>query len=149
MITIISDGQRLSNQAPVPGPRGPTPPEPDVTKGTAAKWGVPLSETGINISRFVVRYYPEVDVTFPNIVGNTAWRAVSQKLSRTVECEGEIKDGTGIMAFTVGVVTAFANKTNYFPTEIGGSLFLDEATVTASRKGWLTVNVKATARGSL
>lgn len=110
--------------------------------------GVAADEVGININRFSVRYYPEVNEVIPNAVGNTLWRVVSINFSREVTCEGEVLSNTGIMVFTVAAALAFANNTGDF-TPVGGTFYLDEATVTASRNGWLSVAIRASARATL
>lgn len=112
-----------------------------------AKYGVP-NEVGINIERFVCRYYPEVNEVIPNYVGNTMLRVVSDRMSRDIQIEGEVLHNTGIMLFTVATVLTFANAVSHFGI-VGGSFYFDEATVTASRKGWLSVSLKVSARGRL
>ena len=106
------------------------------------------AEVGININRFTVRYYLETNESIPGIVGNTLWRVVSDKFSREIVCEGEILKDTGVMLFTMAAVLTFANITNDF-TPVGGNFYMDEATVTASRNGWLSVSIKASAKATL
>lgn len=113
-----------------------------------AKRGVPQNEVGINVSRFIVRYYPEINENVPDAVGNTLWRVVSDRLSREVQCDGEIINNTGLMIITVAAALTFANDVLEFPGT-GGTFYLDEATVTASRNGWVSVSIKASARGRL
>ncbi len=104
--------------------------------------GIELDEIGIVARQFQVRYYPEVDQRFQNFVGETFLRSVSQKFSREVTCEGEVRGTGGIMAFTLGVACTFANDVADFgPT--GGTLLLDEATITQTRGGWRSVSVRA------
>jgi hypothetical protein len=118
-------------------------------EGTGAQLKFGLTEQlGINISRFTVKYYPEINDTLPGVVGTTKWRVMSANLSRDVECEGEIMTNTGVMAFTLGAVITFANSVTHF-TGTAGSFYLDEATVTATRGGWTTVSIKASAKATL
>jgi hypothetical protein len=106
------------------------------------------SEVGINISRFTVRYYPEVNENVVGIGGVTIWRVVSAKFSREIQCDGEILKNTGVMLWTVASALTFQNFASDF-IPVGGTFYMDEATVTASRNGWLSVSIKASARATL
>jgi hypothetical protein len=145
-IALIAQGQQT-----ITDPLSGGPDIPSVGRkigGINAVYGVPLNEVGINISRFSIKYFPEVDATFPDYVGQTAVRVVSANFSRTVECDGEVIATIGIMAFTLAIACSFANAVSHFgPT--GGSFYLDEATVDASRRGWVSVKIKATAKATL
>lgn len=110
----------------------------------AVKHGIDANETGINIRRFQVRYFPEVDIRHQNLAGETFLRSVSSRFSREVVCEGEIKGTTGIMDFTLGIACVFANIVSDFGPS-GGSFLLDDATVSQERRGWKSVAVRASA----
>lgn len=113
-----------------------------------AIYGIPHAEQGINVTNITIRYFPEVDTSFPDSVGHTRWRAVSQYFSRTVECRGEITGNTGIMAFTLGAACTFANNVaGFYPC--AGTFYLDEASVTYVNRGWFGVKVKVTAKATM
>jgi hypothetical protein len=116
--------------------------------GFAPVRGVRRNEIGINVSRFMVRYYPEVNEVIPDLVGNTLWRVCSNNLSRDVQCEGEIVNNTGLMILTVATALSFANDVLEFPGSTG-TFYMDEATVTESRNGWVSVSIRASAKGTL
>jgi hypothetical protein len=108
--------------------------------------GMPQSEIGINVKRFQVRYFPEVDIRHGDVVGQTFLRSVSQQFSREISCEGEILGNTGIMLFTLGVAIASPNGFHNVLTDFGngaGNIFLDDAVVNYQRNGWASVAVRA------
>jgi hypothetical protein len=113
----------------------------------ALAYGV-TNEAGINISRCIVRYFPEVDENVMDAYDQTIWRVQSANLSRSVEIEGEIIKNVGVMVFTLATALTFANVMSSFGNP-HGSFYLDEATTTYARNGWQKVNIKATARPTL
>jgi hypothetical protein len=106
------------------------------------KWGV-SAEAGINISRFQVRYFPEQDERITGDVDQTLIRIQSQYFNREITVEGEIKFTPygGLMFFTMGVACGLANTTSHF-YPVAGTVYLDEATVTSARNGWVTLVMK-------
>jgi hypothetical protein len=114
--------------------------------GNALAWGV-AAETGINIKRFQVRFYPEINAKLPGAVGSGLLRVVSATLSRDIEIEGEITGTAGVMAYTVAAALTFANNIAGFGA--GGTVYLDEATVTKVRGGWASISVKASSIGTI
>lgn len=115
-----------------------------------AKRGAKI-EVGINIQRSVMRYYPEVNDTVPNVAGQTQWRVVSDKFSRDVEFQGEVLSNTGVMLWTMASALTFAADKDEFTGQGGsaGTFYMDDATVTAARAGWLSVVIKASAKPTL
>jgi hypothetical protein len=106
------------------------------------RWGVTRDETGINIKRWQVRYFPRVNERFPDQYGNVRVRSVSAYFSREILCEGEYVGAGGVMSFTLGASLAFANwATTWGPA--GGSILLEDATYTEERDGWRWVSIRA------
>jgi len=103
----------------------------------------PIIEVGINISRFQVRYYPEVNERFKDEYGSTMIRSVSQHFSREVSLEGEFVGGaSGVMALTLGTSATFANGSpEFLPCGIG-ALYVDDITVNRRRRGWKTISAR-------
>lgn len=106
-----------------------------------------IYETGINISKFQVRYYPEVNERWKNYAGDTVVRAVDINFSRDIAIEGEYVGGLqGIMALALGTAVTFANKTNEWNSPaIMGAIFLDEITVNKARGAWKTITARFSA----
>lgn len=116
--------------------------------GISPGYGVLHAELGINVSNFSVKFFPEVNVPLPDAVGNTRYRVMSQFFSRTLECQGEVTGTTGIMAFALATACTFANRVDWYGP-VYGTFYLDEATVTQMRSGWVGVRMKATAIATL
>src|SRR5947207_8488950 len=108
------------------------------TPWSLAQRGVELNETALNINvrRFVVRYFPEVNEKLPDNFGETIARGISDKFSRDITFEGETL-GAAILALAVAI--SFANDVDDFGDGSGLILF-DEGTVTQERGGWRSLN---------
>lgn len=112
--------------------------------------GNPLDETGINLESFSCRYYPQFKDKLNNYQGQARAWAMPDKLNREVTVTGEvISGGTGIMAMKFLTAYVFTNAVTSFEATNGGGnaggFYVDEATVSSQRDGWLTVNVRASA----
>src|SRR5581483_3920978 len=105
---------------------------------TSVQRGIELAESGIVVRRIQVRYFAEVNDRLEGITGEATVRAISQKFSREITCEGEVSGAIGIMAFTLGSACAFANDVATFGDGTG-KILLDEATETQERGGWRSV----------
>lgn len=106
--------------------------------------GIAVAETGINVSRFVVRFFGYVNDRLNGITGEVVVRGVSQKFSREVTAEGEVTGATGIIAFTLAAIVTFANSVTLFGGAGNAGIFLlDEATDTQERDAWHRVSVRA------
>ena len=114
---------------------------------TGAQRGVLSTETGIAARRFQVRYYPQVNERLEDNFGEIIARAISDKFSREITCEGEITGpGTGVLLFYCGSTVTFANVLNDFKDNAVnpvGRILMDEATVTQERAGWKSVSIRA------
>jgi hypothetical protein len=109
--------------------------------GFTGQRGVELTETGISIERFEVRYFPEVFEAIPDNLGETRGRAISQKFSREVTIEGEVLGATGIMAAALATAVVPANDVATFG-DGSGTLLLQEVTETQSRADWRKISMK-------
>jgi hypothetical protein len=112
--------------------------------GQSVGRGVLVQETGINVRKFVVRYFPQTNERFKNMFGHTIVRSVSLIFSREIIVEGEISKLTGgIMSFTLGMALAFANSRNWFTPVGAQTILLDDATVSMGRDEWVSVSIRA------
>jgi hypothetical protein len=117
---------------------------------SSAQRGVELVEAGINVRRFQVRYFPQINERLPDNFGENIARAQSNKFSREVTVEGEVVGTTGIMAFTLGAACTVANDiADYGGAGTVGSLLMDEGTVTQERAGWRSVSTRLSSDPSL
>lgn len=108
---------------------------------SALQRGVELAETGIGVTRFVVRYFPRVSEYHENNLGERDGRVVSTYSSREVSIDGEVTGATGVMAHTFLAACTVANDISDFGSPSGG-LYLQEATVTQERAGWRSVSLR-------
>lgn len=101
---------------------------------TGLQIGVETNITGINVRRFVCRYYLEVNAKLENNFGQTRARVIDDKWSRDIDFEGEVTGTTGIMAATmaIDITSTLANDVGTF-TPVAGLIFLDEVTETQER----------------
>src|SRR5262245_42417500 len=114
------------------------------TPGTLAR-GIESAETGINVRRFQVRYFAEVNDKLEGITGEGNWRAISGVPSREITAEGEVSSNTGLMTFAIGAVATFANDIVFpFNATIGGKVLVDEVTETQERAGWRSISMRCT-----
>lgn len=113
-----------------------------VIGGSGYQYALELSETGINMESFEVRYYPAVNEKLAGPTGEPVVRAVSAQFSRDITYSGEVKGATGVMAFTLAVALTFANDIATFGTT-PGSILLDEVTETQVRTGYRAVAGRA------
>jgi hypothetical protein len=100
------------------------------------------------VSRFEVRYSPEINERIHDNVGETRGRAISAKFSREVTIEGEVLGSTGVMAYALAAACVPANDCNVFGDGTG-TLFLDDATESQSRADWRKVTVKLSSNPGL
>jgi len=107
-------------------------------------YGIESAETGINVSSFSCRYFPEFDDKLANKDGQTIVRARPAKFSREVSVSGEVTGATGVMAFTLVAACTIANDDDVFG-DGSGSLVLDEATEGQERNGFRNVDITISA----
>jgi hypothetical protein len=112
-----------------------------------AQRGVELNETSLNINirRFEVRYFPEINEKLPDNFGETIARGVSDQFSRDITCEGETL-GAAVLALATAIT--FANDVDDFG-DGSGLILLDEATVSQERAGWRSLSAKASSNPGL
>lgn len=111
--------------------------------GFTGQYGVEVTETGISVKSFVVRYFPEINVQIMDNVGETRGKVKSNKFSREVTIEGEVLSLTGVMAF--GLLTACVPSNDVADFGDGsGTLLLDEITVSQTRADWRMASIKLT-----
>lgn len=92
---------------------------------------------GINVSRFVCRYYLAVNEKLMSNVGEPRARAMSDQFSRDVTIEGEV-----IGPITIAIATAVAVANDVDTVGDGsGDLLLDELTETQERSGWRSMTI--------
>ena len=110
------------------------------------QYGVETNETGINISSFSCRYFPEFDDKLPNKDGQTIIRARPDKFSREISISGEVNGSTGLMALTLTAAATIANDVDTFDSlNISGDIWLDEATESQERNGFRSADFSLSA----
>jgi hypothetical protein len=112
-----------------------------------AQRGVELNEDAlaINIRRFEVRYFPEINEKLPDNFGETIAKGISDKFSRDITFEGET---LGAPVLALATALTFANDVD----DLGdgsGLILLDEATNTQERAGWRSLNGRASSNPGL
>ncbi len=110
----------------------------------AAQRGVEVPESGFNVRRFDVRYFPEINERLPDNVGETIARGVSDDYSTDVTAEGET---LGAISYPLGSAISFANDTDELGG--GGQILMDECTISQERAGWRSVNIRASSNPQL
>jgi hypothetical protein len=117
------------------------------TPWSLAQRGVELNETALNINvrRFVVRYFPEINEKLPDNFGETIARGISDKFSRDITCEGET---LGAATLALDTAITFANDVNDFG-DGSGLILLDDAEVTQERAGWRALVARASSNPGL
>jgi hypothetical protein len=112
-----------------------------------AQRGVELNETALNINvrRFEVRYFPEINERLPDNFGETIARGQSDKFSRDITCEGETL-GAAVLALVTAIT--FANDVDDFG-DGSGLIILDDATVLQERAGWRSLTARASSNPGL
>ncbi len=100
-------------------------------------------ETGINLNSFSVRFFPQFKDKLNGFNGQVRGWATPDKYDR------EILAATGIVAMKMVTAYTFAqtNITSLYELTNGGGnaggFYLDEATPSSSRDGWLVVSIRA------
>jgi hypothetical protein len=115
---------------------------------TAQQRGVESPETGINVSRFEVDYYPEVDEENKSNIGETNGAVISSVPSRDITIEGRVTGTTGRMADTfTSAVTTIANDITTFGGT--GGVYLKRARETQSEADWRSATLNYRSRPGL
>ncbi len=99
--------------------------------------GVESAESAMKILNFTVRYFPEVDETHQDNLGETDGMVRSSVASREVTLEGET---SGVTAHTFLAASSPANDVADYGSATGG-LYMFEAVVTQSRADWRKVSI--------
>lgn len=102
---------------------------------------IETDETGINVSSFSVRYFPEFKDKLQNISGQTRGFAVPDKFSREITLQGEVSGATGVMAATLTTALTLANDVAVFGDGTGG-VYMDEVTESQARGSWRAIDMK-------
>lgn len=105
----------------------------------AGQRGVEFDESGMSISKLVIRYHLHVNDKLLSNVGEPRARARSDRFSREIDMEGEMT-GSDYPSSIVAAIE-LANDTNDFG-DGSGDVLIDEGTVTQSRGGWRMLNIK-------
>jgi len=112
--------------------------------GGNAQLSIEAAETGINVSSFKVRYYPEIDAKLAGITGETIIRGRSSDFSRDVSISGEVTGSDGLMAVTLTSAVSVANDAATFGGA-GGGLYLQDVTETQTRgENWRSIDMNLT-----
>lgn len=115
----------------------------------ALQLGIETVETAVNLTRFSVRYFLEINTRLPDNKGETRGRARSDKFSREIDLEGELTAATGgPMSFTIAAACTLANDIDDFGLA-QGIVLLDEATMTQSRGEFRTVSMRLSSNPGL
>lgn len=115
---------------------------------TGLQRGVELNETGVNVTSFSCRYFPEINERLPDNLGETRGRARSTKFSRDVKVEAEVTGATGLMAATLIAAVTFANDVATFGDGTGMFL-LDEVSESQGRAEWRKIDMSASSNPGL
>lgn len=112
-----------------------------IGSATALQRGVETAESGIAVTSFSVRYFPEVNEFHQNNLGESDGKVVSSVASREVTVAGEVTGSGGVMSHTFIAACTLANDTTTFGSATGG-LYLQEATESQERAGWRSVSLR-------
>lgn len=131
---------------------------PNTSSWAAAQRGVERPTVGVNIRRFAVRYFVEVNEKLQGNTGEVVARAISDQAAREITVEGETASLTGVMAFTFGValtanqVGAGGLNNDISTWNSGGTtvlVIMDEVTETQERAGWRSINMRLSSNPQL
>lgn len=109
--------------------------------------GIELAETGINVQKFSVRYFPQFKRKVENFLGQNLGFVIPSQLTREVTFEGHVTGNTGVMAVVWGTAYAFANDVGTFlatATANSGGFYIDEITEDQEPNDCRKVSGKAT-----
>lgn len=107
---------------------------------STATHGIETVQTGIKLTTFSCRYYPQVNNPLLNESGEVVDRAISTVPSRDINMSGAVTGSSGAMAYTFITACTVANDTAVFASAIG-SIFMQEATETQTNTDWRSISM--------